>query len=58
MKDIQPGLQIWDKLFYCHRCDLVFNPDTRQSVPPTRIQELYQAASADKMYSTDYNRNF
>lgn len=52
VKDVQPGLQIWDKLFYCHRCDLVFNPDTRESVPPTRIQELYQAASADTTYST------
>ncbi|MBO0778292.1 MAG: hypothetical protein J2P37_05635 [Ktedonobacteraceae bacterium] len=48
--EIQPKRQIWDRLFYCHRCDLVFDPDTQQSVPPARMGELLLAEAAPSSY--------
>jgi hypothetical protein len=29
--------QIWQKLFYCHRCGVVFNPETGESFPPSEL---------------------
>lgn len=38
---LERELARWKQLFYCPRCNSVFNPHTRAYVPAERISELY-----------------
>jgi len=29
----------WQKLYYCHRCNVVFNPETGEHFPPNQLNE-------------------
>ena len=40
MNEWRLQVTIWNRLFYCARCDQIFNPHTSRTVPPAQMHVL------------------
>ncbi len=47
----------WDKLYYCHRHGIVFDPETGQSCEPSQINSFINKLTENKALNTGSQKN-